>query len=141
MLRSIMLGSMALGLVAITGGTAHAQAGLLNGRKDLDPITLASGKPLAKGPYELAAGKYYRIAVEADGSAELAISGADFFRNVWINEIVINKIEVRPLGIDSIEFDDEGKAQISFVPIRPGTFVLRVPGTTSDTQQAVFIVK
>ena len=48
---------------------------------------------------------------------------------------------MRPLGIDSIEFDDEGKAQISFVPIRPGTFVLRVPGTTSDTQQAVFIVK
>ena len=141
MLRSIMLGSMAVGLVAITSGTAHAQAGLLNGRKDLDPITLASGKPLAKGPYELTAGKYYRIAVEADGSAELAISGADFFRNVWINEIVINKIEVRPLGIDSIEFDDEGKAQISFVPIRPGTFVLRVPDTTSDSQQAVFIVK
>ena len=43
-----MLGSMALGLVAITGDTAHAQAGLLNGRKDLDPITLASGKPLTK---------------------------------------------------------------------------------------------
>lgn len=141
MLRSIMLGSMAIGLAAITSSTAHAQAGLLNGRKDLDPLTLASGKPLTKGPYELTAGKYYRIAVEADGSAELGISGADFFRNVWVNEIVINKVEVRPLGIDSIEFDDEGKAQISFVPIRPGTFVLRVPGTTAESQQAVFVVK
>ena len=80
----------------------HAQAGLLGGRKDLDPITLASGKPLTKGPYELTAGKYYRIAVESDGSAELAVSGADFFRNVWINEIVINEIEIRPLGVDSI---------------------------------------
>ena len=119
----------------------HAQAGLLGGRNDLDPITLASGKPLTEGPYELTAGKYYRIAIESDGSAELAVSGADFFRNVWINEIVINDIEIRPLGVDSIEFDDEGKAQISFVPIRPGTFVLRVPGTTSDAQQAVFNVK
>ena len=118
--------------MAVARGTAHAPAGLLDGRKDLDPITLASGKPLTKGPYELTAGKYYRIAVESDGSAELAVSGADFFRNVWINEIVINEIEIRPLGVDSIEFDDEGKAQISFVPIRPGTFILRVPGTTSE---------
>jgi hypothetical protein len=59
----------------------------------------------------------------------------------WVNEVVINDIEVRPLGVDSIEFDDEGEATISFVPIRPGTFVLRVPGTSSDSQQAVFNVK
>ncbi|MFO1087661.1 MAG: hypothetical protein U1E21_24135 [Reyranellaceae bacterium] len=128
------------GTVAETGD-AHAQAGLLSHRKDLAPITLASGKPLAAAPYELEAGKYYRIAIESDGSAELGVSGADFFRNVWVNEVVINEIEVRPLGVDSIEFDDEGKATISFVPIRPGTFVLRVPGTTSESQQAVFNVK
>ena len=135
------------GLVATAGltiahaGAAQAQAGLLSGRKDLEPITLSSGKPLAKAPYELAAGKYYRIAIESDGSAELAVAGPEFFRNVWVNEVVINDIEVRPLGVDSIEFDDEGKAEISFVPIRPGTFVLRVPGTASEAQQAVFNVK
>ena len=114
---------------------------MLSHRTDLDPITLASGKPLTKGPYELQAGKYYRISIESDGSAELAVSGAEFFRNVWVNEIVISGIEVRPLGVDSVEFDDEGTARVSFVPIRPGTFVLRVPGTTSDSQQAVFNVK
>src|SRR5690606_32412089 len=76
-----------------------------------------------------------------DGSGELAIVGPEFFRNVWINEVVINDIEVRPLGVDSLEFDDEGTATISFVTIRPGTFVLRLPGTTSDSQQAVFNVK
>ena len=107
---------------------AHAQAGLLSGRTDLEPITLASGQPLAKAPYELKAGKYYRIAIQADGSAELAIAGPEFFRNVWVNEVVINDIEVRPLGVDSIEFDDEGKATISFVPIRPGTLRPARPG-------------
>ena len=123
-------------------GDALAQAGLMTGgAKKLDPITLASGKPLAAKPYQLEAGKYYRIDIVADGSQELAIAGPDFFRNVWVNEVVINDIEVRPLGVDSIEFDDEGKATISFVPIRPGTFVLRVPGTSSDSQQAVFNVK
>ena len=133
---------LAAGLSLVMAGDALAQAGLMTGgAKKLDPITLASGKPLAAKPYELEAGKYYRIDIVADGSQELAIAGPDFFRNVWVNEVVINDIEVRPLGVDSIEFDDEGKATISFVPIRPGTFVLRVPGTSSDSQQAVFNVK
>lgn len=124
------------------GGEAHAQAGLMTGgATKLDPITLSSGKPLTSKPYELEAGKFYRIDIEADGSQELAIAGAEFFRNVWVNEVVINDIEVRPLGVDSIEFDDEGVATISFITIRPGTFELRIPGTTADSQKAVFNVK
>ena len=116
-------------------------AGLLSGVTNLEPITLASGKPLAEKPYELESGKYYRLKIVADGSAELGVSGAEFFRNVWVNEVVINDVEVRPLGLDSIEFDDEGEATISFVTIRPGTFVLRIPGTTGDSQKAAFNVK
>jgi hypothetical protein len=141
MIRTLTGAVLIAGITVGAAGTALAQAGLLTGRTDLPPITLASGKPLAEAPYDLESGKYYRIAIEADGSAELAIHGPEFFRNVWVNEVVINKIEVRPLGVDSIEFDDEGKATISFVPIRPGTFVLRVPGTTAESQQAVFNVK
>ena len=116
-------------------------AGLLGNVQKLEPITLSSGKPLAEKPYELVSGQYYRLDIVADGSAELAISGAEFFRNVWVDEVVINEIEVRPLGVDSLEFDDEGTATISFVTIRPGTFVLRIPGTTGETQRAVFNVK
>jgi hypothetical protein len=127
---------------AASGGEANAQAGLLTGgAQKLEPITLSSGKPLAAAPYELQSGKYYSIEIRADGSAELAIGGQQFFRNVWVDEVVINDIEVRPLGVDSIEFDDEGTARISFVTIRPGTFELRIPGTTGETQRAVFNVK
>jgi hypothetical protein len=133
----------AAAIAALTMGGAYAQgfAGLLTGKQDLEPITLSSGKPLAAAPYELESGKYYSIDIVADGSAELAIAGPDFFRNVWVNEVVINDIEVRPLGVDSLEFDDEGTATISFVTIRPGRFELRIPGTTADSQRALFIVK
>lgn len=133
---------LAAGLSLVMAGDALAQAGLMTGgAKKLDPITLSAGKPLAAKPYELEAGKYYRIDIEADGSQELAIAGPEFFRNVWVNEVVINDIEVRPLGVDSIEFDDEGTATISFITIRPGTFTLSIPGTHSDSQTAVFVVK
>ena len=116
-------------------------SGLLGNVETLEPITLSSGKPLAEKPYALKSGQYYRIEIIADGSAELAISGAEFFRNVWVDEVVINDIEIRPLGVDSLEFDDEGTATISFVTIRPGTFILRIPGTTGETQQAIFNVQ
>ena len=123
-------------------GQAHAQAGLLTGgAEELAPIKLSSGQPLTEGPYELESGKYYEIEIEADGSAEIALTGPDFFRNVWIEEIVVNDLEIRPLGVDSLEFDDEGVMEISFVTIRPGSFSLQVPGTTSDSQKAVFNVK
>ena len=136
-MRSII----AAGALALAAGGAHAQAGLLTGgAEELAPITLASGQPLASEPYALEAGKYYELTIRADGSAELAIGGAEFFRNVWVDEIVINDIEVRPLGVDSIEFDAEGEATISFIPIRPGSFTLSIPGTTGETQRAVFDV-
>jgi hypothetical protein len=142
-MRSTLAGpALAFALAVGTLGEAVGQAGLLTGgAARLAPITLASSKPLATAPYELEAGKYYRIDIVADGSAELAIAGPEFFRNVWVDEVVINKIEVRPLGVDSLEFDDEGTATISFVTIRPGRFELRIPGTTSDSQRALFIVK
>ena len=120
---------------------AHAQSGLITKAAKLAPLTLASGQPLAEKPYELEAGKYYRLVIKADGSAELGIVAPEFFRNIWINEVVINDVEVRPLGLNSLEFDGEGEATISFIPIRPGKFVMRIPGTSSKSQSAVFNVK
>lgn len=128
-------------ILSLAPGRAEAQAGLLSGVTDLEPIKLSVMEPMTQAPYELESGKYYRLDIVCDGSGELAIAGPEFFRNVWVNEVVINEIEVRPLGVDSLEFDDEGTATISFVPIRPGQFVLRIPGTTGDSQQAVFNVK
>jgi len=138
-LRALALAAI---IAPLAGGQAFAQAGLLTGgATKLDPITLSSGQPLTDAPYELESGKYYEIEIEADGSAEIALHGPDFFRNVWVDEIVINDLEIRPLGVDSLEFDDEGVMEISFVTIRPGIFTLQIPGTTSDSQKAVFNVK
>ncbi|NIZ09403.1 hypothetical protein [Pseudooceanicola sp. HF7] len=111
-------------------------AGLLAACNRGDPIevTLASGQPLGED-VTLQSGAYYKMNITADGSAELAVTGSDFFRAIWMNEIVINKIEVRPMAIDSLEFDDAGTAELSFIAIKPGTHVLRIPGSTGDAQQ------
>jgi len=110
-------------------------------RTQLAPLTLASGKPVASAEYKLKSGGYYRIDINADGSQELALSGGDFFRAIWVNEIVINDIEIRPLGVHSLEFDDAGTATISFVAIVPGRYTLSIPGSHGETQQAVFNIQ
>ncbi|ABL68145.1 hypothetical protein [Paracoccus denitrificans] len=110
-------------------------------RTQLAPLTLASGKPVATAEYKLKSGGFYRIDINADGSQELALSGGHFFRAIWVNEIVINDIEIRPMGVHSLEFDDAGTATISFIAIVPGRYTLSIPGSQGETQQAVFNIQ
>ncbi len=112
-------------------------AGLLAkcNREELPPITMASGQPLSEKDLKLQSGVYYKIDIVSDGSAELALSGAEFFRAIWINEVVINDLEIRPLGLDSFEFDDEGTIELSFIAIKPGRYTLHIPGTKGDSQR------
>ncbi len=110
-------------------------------REDLAPLTLASGKPVAEAPYDLKSGGYYRIKIVSDGSQELALSGGDFFRAIWVNEVVINDIEIRPMGVHSIEFDDAGEAEISFIAVVPGSYSLAIPGSSGDSLKAVFNIR
>ena len=117
-------------------------AGLLAkcNRGDTIEITLASGKPLGED-VTLQSGAYYTMQIEADGSAELALTGSDFFRAIWMNEIVINDIEVRPMAIDSFEFDDEGVATLSFIAIKPGAYDVRIPGSTGASQKVTITIQ
>jgi hypothetical protein len=110
-------------------------------RTQLAALTLASGKPVAAAEYKLKSGGYYRIDINSDGSQELALSGGDFFRAVWVDEVIINDIELRPMGMHSIEFDDAGTASVSFVAIVPGRYTLSVPGSSGETQRAVFNIQ
>ncbi len=106
-------------------------------------LTLSSGNPLydGEGPVTLQSGAYYEINITADGTAELALSGPAFFRAIWMNEIVINDIEIRPMAIDSLEFDAAGAARISFVAIKPGSYTLSIPGSTGDAQSVTLAIQ
>lgn len=137
---------VALGLAIVSPAIAMAdgaprdqwgRAGILSSanKVDLPPITLSSGMPLSEAPWVLTSGTYYEFEIEGDGSAELALEGSEFFRAIWIDEIVVNDLEIRPLGINSIEFDDAGTMEIGFVAIKPGQYFLRIPGTTGETQR------
>lgn len=118
-------------------------AGILSAsnKEDLPSLTLSVGQPIAEAPLMLKSGTAYEIEIEADGTGELALEGPGFFRAIWINEIVINGLEIRPLGIDSLEFDDAGTMEIEFVAIKPGRYFLRQPGSTGESQRVEIVIE
>ena len=136
--------ALCLALLA-TPAVAHdfGFAGVLSGsnKTDLPPVTLSAGKPLAEAPWELTSGGYYEVEIVGDGSQELALAGAEFFRAVWIDELVVNGLEMRPLGLDSVEFDEAGTMELGFVAIKPGSYALAIPGTTGATQRIEITIR
>jgi hypothetical protein len=112
-------------------------AGLLSGKnkEDLPPVILSAGMPLADAPWVLKSGTYYEFEIQGDGSQELALVGPEFFRAIWIDEIVVEGLEIRPLGLDSVEFDEAGEMEIGFIAVKPGRYHIKVPGTTGETQR------
>ncbi len=141
---------LALALPAAALADSHGEAkcdfglaGLLSGsnKADIPGLTLAAGEPLAEGPLMLKSGTYYELEIEADGSAELALAGAEFFRAIWIDEVVIEGLEVRPLGLDSVEFDEAGTMEIGFVAIKPGRYELKIPGSRGESQRVDIIIQ
>ena len=119
MLRAIaVVAGLALGAGVASAHDENAvgAAGLLSkkNRGDIPELVLSAGTPLLEsGKIELKSGTYYELEIKADGSQELALAGSGFFRAIWIDEIVVEGLEIRPLGLDSVEFDEAGNQIIA----------------------------
>ncbi|MEO9896588.1 MAG: hypothetical protein ABJD13_14800 [Paracoccaceae bacterium] len=118
-------------------------AGVLSGKnkQDLPPLTLSAGEPISDAPWVLKSGTYYEFEIIGDGSQELALVGPEFFRAIWIDEIVVEGLEIRPLGLDSVEFDEAGEMEIGFLAIKPGRYYMKIPGSTGETQRVEITIE
>lgn len=143
MKRLVALGLTAMALAGPAQAHEFGFAGVLSSsnKEELPELTLASGKPVSDGPLVLKSGTLYEIEITADGSAEIGLEGSGFFRAIWINEVVINGLEVRPFGLESIEFDKAGTMEIEFLAIKPGRYFLRQPGTTGESQRVEITIQ
>ena len=70
--------------------------------------------------FELIAGQGYRWKITAAAGLEYKFH-TDLFRNVWMNQIVINDLEVHMNGAPAwLEFDADGTINVQFTAVRPG---------------------
>lgn len=120
----------------------HAEGNLASRATRLEPLVMDVDLNFSVKEYQLETGQYYRWRIESDGGEEFLVKAPGLFRNAWVNQIVINDIEVKPLGgIEGVEFDDAGMADVWFVPIRPGNYEYYVDGYESRGMKGTFIVR
>ena len=91
---------------------------------------------------ELEAGKAYRLRFVAKGRQEDKCYATEVFRYIWLNQIVINHLEIHGGGPpDHLEFDDPGEIAIEFVAIKPGEYPWVAKGLEAKGMAGTFSVK
>jgi hypothetical protein len=126
--------------------TPAAAVDLAKGRVDLPELVLGNDEgndfAISVKDIELESGKSYRLQITSKGGKEYKWAAPEFFRFIWVNQIVINHLEVHMLGAPyHLEFDDAGTIAVEFVAIRPGQYDWYVKGLEEKGMKGKFIVK
>ena len=119
---------------------AAAEGNLASKPVDLPELMLSGDLSMSQTDYVLETGKYYRIKISSDGQEEFAWMSPELFRNSWLNQIVVNDLEVKSYGVYSLEFDAAGTFEMTFVPIRPGRYEFWVDGYETRGMLGAFMV-
>jgi uncharacterized cupredoxin-like copper-binding protein len=124
-------------------GTFHVTGTSLTGGATPLELNIDTAKlAFSQNEFQLETGKAYRLEVSSDGLEELGVMMPDLLQNSWVNQLVIDDLEVKLNGaFSSIEYDDEGTISVSFVPIRTGDFAFYAPGYEEAGLTGKFVVR
>lgn len=132
-------GGMAVA-VGFSATLALAEGNLASKPVDLPELKLTGDLKMSQSEYQLETGVYYRINITSDGQEEFAWMSPELFRNVWVNQVVVNDLEVKAADIYSLEFDAAGTFELTFVPLRPGRYDFYVDGYEKQGMIGAFVV-
>lgn len=119
---------------------ASARGNLAARPVDLPTLVMDASLNFTVKEYKIETGLYYRWKIESKGGEEFQFFAPDLWRNSWVNQFKISGIEVKSAGTYSLEFDDPGVIEVTFIPIRPGRYRYWVGGQEQRGMQGVFVV-
>jgi len=112
--------------------------------KNLPELVLGSADSsyaVNRTDFELVAGQGYRWKISSHGGFEYKFM-TDLWRNVWIDQIVIDDLEVHMAGAPAwLEFDDAGTIQVQFHTVRPGEYTWSVPDLADKGMKGRITIK
>jgi hypothetical protein len=128
-LAAVFFTAVALGV--LWPGQSRAEGYLATQPTELEELVLGTdqiGYNVSVEEYNLETGKAYSLLIRSSGVKEYAIVAPDFFDYIWLRKVEAGGLEIKANAIYEIEFEDEGEAELFFVPIRPGTYELYAKG-------------
>lgn len=138
---AVALSAMLAVLPAGVASVARAEGNLAANGTSLAINIDGENLTLDTNRFELETGKYYKLDITVTNPDDTALVMPELFRNVWINQIVVNDLEVKVQTPYSLEWDAEGTFTVTFVPIRPGEYDFWVPGYEDRGLKGTFVVK
>ncbi|WP_430913589.1 hypothetical protein [Methylobacterium sp. sgz302541] len=141
-----ILRPLALGLAGLLAVAPAFALDLTKKRENLPDLVLGNEDGndfvVENKDIELESGRAYRLRIVAKGRQEYKFYASEFFRYIWLNQIVINHLEIHGGGPpDHLEFDDPGEIAIEFVAIKPGSYTWAARGLESKGMTGTITVK
>lgn len=135
----------AAALAALLAAPAGA-VDLAKGRATLPDLVFGDDNgndySVSQKDFELESGKAYQLDIVSKGGKEYKFYSPEFFRNIWINQIVVDHLEIHGPGAPHhLEWDDAGAIRIEFVVIRPGEFKWWIDGLESKGMTGKLVAK
>jgi hypothetical protein len=134
--------TLTVGLLALCAIEASAQQ--TKASKKLPELMLGSETSpfeVSQKDFELIPGQGYRWPISSNGALEYKLHST-LFRNVWMNQIVINDLEVHMNGAPAwLEFDGKGTMLVQFATVRPGEYEWWVEGLEDKGMKGKIVIK
>ena len=137
---------MVTALAGASALIAPASAQTTRGSKKLPELIIGDDKgndfALSQKDFELISPQSYRWSLTSKATKEMAFMAPEFFRNVWMNQIVVNDLEVHMAGAPHhLEFDAPGTFSIQFATIRPGDYEWWIEGLKDKGMTGKIVIK
>ncbi len=87
-----------------------------------------AGYGVSHKDYSVETGKSYRLKIKSTGAKECALRSKSFFKSIWLRKVEAGDMEIKAPTVTELEYENEGEAEIFFVPIKPGKYTLACAG-------------
>lgn len=139
----VPIAAAALGM-AFLAAPAFAAGDLALKATKLPTLVVAEGESgfgVSQKTYELETGKAYQLLIKSTGNKECAWQSPGLAANIWLRKVEAGGMEIKAAHLIELEFEDEGEAEIFFVPVRTGSFKWFCKGLEARGMEGEFIVK
>lgn len=141
----VLRSALAAAALALTLGEPAWAAGDLTTRpQELPDLVLGndtSDYAMSQTEYNLETGQAYSLKVISSGLKEYAVQAPAFFNTIFLRKVEAGGMEIKAMVLTELEFEEEGEAEIFFVPIKPGKYPFFAKGLESKGMLGTFNVK
>jgi len=124
--------------------TAVAEGDLTIRPKKLPDLILGTEDnrySLSEKRYDMVTGQSYKLKIVSSGQTEYALVAPEFFSTIFLRKVEAGDMEIKAMALTELEFEQEGEAEIFFVPVKPGEYEFYAEGFEEKGMIGVFSVK